>query len=762
MTKEVAPKEWRRLNLSEEVVGAPQGISSSHPAAPTSAPDDTSAVPMRGFQPGPIVTSILARSMEIVKLEESLTTGLRSLGGDVHHSLEWSCELCRKSKAQHAAVVAKLSFADGKLAGALRKLVIQDSKLSEVIAALEVVGNKAKLAETERDKLREELESLKAIEAQLRESESTARASEAVAKVGEAKLKESLGLFRYPSLRDSGYPDAEAEHHMEGNEEGKTHHFNFEIRSAPCRRLCKSKEILTVNGEFPGPTLKIHTGDSMFIRVHNIAKYNITLHWHGIKQERNPWSDGPEYITQCPIQPGKKFKYRVKNVKEEGTVWWHAHSGWARATVHGMIIIYPKPTANYPFPTPLSEIPIILGEWWKRNVIEIPNIANKTGGEPALSDAYTINGQPGHLYPCSSQGMFTTFVEHGKTYLLRILNVVMDEELFFGITNHKLQVVAIDGHYTKPFTTSYILITPGQTIDVLVKTDQFNGSYFMAARSYSSAFGAGFDNSTTTALLNYEYDSQKITNQKLPILPPYNATKAANDFITALKRLVTKKRPITIPSKIDTRLFLTISVNLLNCSKAENCTGPLGKRFSSSINNISFITPNIDILSAYYYNIKGVFTKDFPKNPPIKFNYTGDTLPESLLTPEFGTKVMVLEYDAKVELVLQGTNILASDNHPIHLHGYSFYVVGYGIGNFDPSKDPQKYNLVDPPEQTTVAVPKNGWAALRFRANNPGVWLMHCHLERHQSWGMNMVFLVKDGPTSTNKIVHPPPDLPAC
>ncbi|KAL9224740.1 hypothetical protein vseg_000749 [Gypsophila vaccaria] len=547
--------------------------------------------------------------------------------------------------------------------------------------------------------------------------------------------------------------------------EGKTHHFKFEIRSATFTRLCNSKEILTVNGQYPGPTLKVHTGDTMFIKVLNKGKYNITLHWHGIKQERNPWIDGPEYITQCPIQPGKKFTYRVKDIKEEGTVWWHGHSGWARATVHGMIIVYPKPPAKYPFPRPHGEIPIILGEWWKKDVMEIPNVANRTGGEPILSDAYTINGQPGHLYACSNhsnEGMFTTLVERGKTYLLRIVNVVMDEELFFGIAKHEMEVVAIDGHYTKPFITNYIMITPGQTIDVLVKMTEFGGSYFMAARSYSSAFGSGFDNSTTTALLISSPNNSQQYTSKLPVLPPYNATEAANNFITAMRGLATKDRRSNVPLKIDTHLFFTISVNLLNCSKNELCTGPLGKRFSSSINNISFVTPKIDILSAYYYDIKGVFTEDFPKTPPMTFNYTGENLPESLLTPDFGTKVLVLEYDARVELVLQGTNILASDNHPIHLHGYSFYVVGYGIGNFDPVNDPRKYNLVDPPEQTTVAVPTNGWAALRFRANNPGVWLMHCHLERHQSWGMNMVFLVKDGPTSNDKILRPPSNLPTC
>jgi laccase len=70
---------------------------------------------------------------------------------------------------------------------------------------------------------------------------------------------------------------------------------------------------------------------------------------HGVKQLRNPWSDGPEYITQCPIQPGKKFRQKLIFSEEEGTLWWHSHSDWARATVqYCAIIIYPKMNTRYP------------------------------------------------------------------------------------------------------------------------------------------------------------------------------------------------------------------------------------------------------------------------------------------------------------------------------------------------------------------------------------------------------------------------------
>ena len=74
-----------------------------------------------------------------------------------------------------------------------------------------------------------------------------------------------------------------------------------------------------------------------------------------------------------------------------------------------------------------------------------------------------------------------------------------------------------------------------------------------------------------------------------------------------------------------------------------------------------------------------------------------------------------------VELVFQGTTLVGGNDHPMHLHGHSFYVVGMGLGNFDKDKDPLRYNLVDPPLMNTIVVPLDGWTAIRFTANNPGL-----------------------------------------
>lgn len=122
----------------------------------------------------------------------------------------------------------------------------------------------------------------------------------------------------------------------------------------------------------------------------------------------------------------------------------------------------------------------------------------------------------------------------------------------------------------------------------------------------------------------------------------------------------------------------------------------------------------------------------------------------------------MIKYGEEVEIIYQGTNMIAAENHPMHLHGFSFYLVGTGSGNFDPNQAPKTYNLVDPPEVNTIGVPKNGWATVRFKADNPGVWFMHCHLERHASWGMATVLIVTNGNTTETSMRPAPAYMPPC
>jgi laccase len=162
--------------------------------------------------------------------------------------------------------------------------------------------------------------------------------------------------------------------------------------------------------------------------------------------------------------------------------------------------------------------------------------------------------------------------------------------------------------------------------------------------------------------------------------------------------------------------FFTVGVGLFNCSAAQNCGGPNGTRFAASMNNVSFVLPStVSLLQAHYQGggaANGVFTTDFPANPLVQFDYTAQNVSRSLWQPVRGTKLYKLKYGSVVQVVLQGTNIFAAENYPIHIHGYDFFILAEGFGNFNAATDTAKFNLHDPPMRDTVGVPVNGWAVI--------------------------------------------------
>ncbi|KAA8537993.1 hypothetical protein F0562_027427 [Nyssa sinensis] len=339
---------------------------------------------------------------------------------------------------------------------------------------------------------------------------------------------------------------------------------------------------------------------------------------------------------------------------EEGTLWWHAHSDWSRATVHGAIIVYPRNGTSYPFANPHTEVPIILGEWWKSDIRAVESEFLRTGGDPNVSDALPINGT------------FKLVVEHGETYLLRMVNVGMIDLFFFGVAKHQLTVAGTDGTYTKATKKAYV-----------------------------STVGIPFDNTTT--IVQYKGNYTPSSPLSLPLLPPYNDTNTSATFTGSLRSFASIDHPSNVPLSMTTKLIFTVSVNTVPCANNNSCAGPNGTRLAASVNNISFHVPsNIDILEAYYKNINGVYGDKFSNIPPLIFNFAVDYLPLELEIPQRGWEVKVLEYNSTVKLIFQVPNLVQGTHHPMHLHGYSFYVVGWGFGNFDKNKDPLRYNPIMP------------------------------------------------------------------
>ncbi|KAK8552382.1 hypothetical protein V6N12_040979 [Hibiscus sabdariffa] len=537
------------------------------------------------------------------------------------------------------------------------------------------------------------------------------------------------------------------------------HHYEFFVRERNFTKLCNTTTLLVVNDSYPGPEIRVHRGDTVFVNVHNQGNYGFTVHWHGVKQPRNPWSDGPEFITQCPIQPGTNFTYEVVLSDEIGTLWWHAHSDWTRGSVQGAFVILPAENETYPFPTPDADQTIMLQSWYNGDYKQIIDQALATGIPPRQPDAYAINGNLGDTTGCPNDTMFRMQVDYEKTYHLRIINSAMNEEKFFAIMNHTLTVVAQDASYVERFTTDYILISPGQTMDVLVAANQNAGQYYMATRPFSDSAATPVD-FITTGVFQYTNSAGGL-NASLITLPARNDTNATSSFLSQIRNTnVTQNPPLNVPadSDINRRVYIAIATNNLPCNTSQ-CL--VQSRIVASLNNVSFVFPRIDILQAYYNSTTGVYTEDFPLNPPVFYDFTGN-LTDLNPGAGTGTRAVMLNYGDAVEIVLQATQLGAGGSHPIHLHGFSFYRVGTGVGNFNNQTDPSTYNLVDPPLINTVHVPGRGWVALRFFADNPGVWFMHCHFERHSSWGMDTVFIVRNGTTTETSIRPPPSGMPSC
>ncbi|PIA54704.1 hypothetical protein AQUCO_00900935v1 [Aquilegia coerulea] len=204
-------------------------------------------------------------------------------------------------------------------------------------------------------------------------------------------------------------------------------------------------------------------------------------------------------------------------------------------------------------------------------------------------------------------------------------------------------------------------------------------------------------------ILQYELLSLSHTStKKHPLFRPRLPSLNDTSFVA---NLATSEFPANVPHNVDKQFFFTVALGTSPCPKNHTCQGPNGSMFAASINNISFALPTKALLQAHFPGqSNGVYAPNFPSKPTIPFNYTG--------TPPNNT---------------------CAESHPLHLHGFNFFVIGQGFSNYDPTKDPTKFNLIDPLERNTIILVYHLVVGLQFVFC---VWFMHCHLEVHTSWGI--------------------------
>ncbi|KAK9939404.1 hypothetical protein M0R45_016100 [Rubus argutus] len=525
---------------------------------------------------------------------------------------------------------------------------------------------------------------------------------------------------------------------------GRVRHLKWDVEYIFWSPDCQENVVMGINGQFPGPTIRAKAGDTLVVELTNkLHTEGVVIHWHGIRQFGTPWADGTASISQCAINPGETFYYRFK-LDKAGTYFYHGHYGMQRsAGLYGSLIVEVAEGEKEPFHYD-GEMNLLLSDWWHESVhhqeVGLSSNPMRWIGEP---QSLLMNGRG--QYNCSiaavhysnSSSMKCSLrggeqcapkifnVLPNKIYRLRIASSTALASLNLAIGNHKMVVVEADGNYVEPFAVDDMDIYSGESYSVLITTNQDpSNNYWVSV----GVRGREPNTPQGLTLLNYKPNSpSKLPASSPPVTPRWNDTAHSKSFTTKILALMGSPKP---PKTFHRRITLLNTQNKIS-----------GGYTKWAINNVSLTLPPTPYLGSIKYGLRNAFSH---VNPPENFPEDYDVMkPPVNPNTTTGNGVYMLGMNTTVDVILQNANALSgnvSEIHPWHLHGHDFWVLGYGEGKFDPQRDESKLNLRNPPLRNTAVIFPYGWTALRFVADNPGVWAFHCHIEPHLHMGMGVVF----------------------
>ncbi|KAH0565296.1 hypothetical protein GP486_001316 [Trichoglossum hirsutum] len=464
------------------------------------------------------------------------------------------------------------------------------------------------------------------------------------------------------------------------------------------------------NGVYPGPYIQACWGDTVSIIVENHLSYNGTsVHWHGIRQWLTMHMDGVNGLTQCPIAPKDSFNYTFKAM-QYGSSWYHSHYSVQYADgANGPLTLYGPNSAPYDE----GKFPILLTDWGHNSAfaaiqteqLEYPSILlngvgnvtrfnNNVKAPLNISDPYTI-----HFDPPPRHGA-------AKRYLLRIINTSYDSTFIFSIDNHMLEVVEADFVPIHPYSTESVLIGIGQRYHVIVTAQpQYNG--------HPTPTDGNFWIRTWKANCFFFNQSQASLHYEQTGILRYGSSQAfPNSTNWNISSYDCSDEPY---SKLIPVLPWTVGPPANGPSKA-------GEDFS------------IKFAKAPTYYPVARFSLGANRHDSLRVDYENPTFLNLNNTGPWNPLWVVVSenYTSKdwVYMAIEG------GTHPIHLHGHDFAILQQ-IGN---KTFPDGINLTtdNPPRRDVVLIPDNGYVVIAFKTDNPGAWLVHCHIAYHAAWGLAM------------------------
>jgi FtsP/CotA-like multicopper oxidase with cupredoxin domain len=525
----------------------------------------------------------------------------------------------------------------------------------------------------------------------------------------------------------------------------------------------QGKWLFLVNDTLPGPTIEANEGDTIFIHVINEhPSSEVAIHWHGLWATGNPWSDGPAGITQCGLGPKQEQTYELL-AYPAGTHYWHAHLAYNLADGQaGPIVIKPTVTEES-FSYDAEQIIMFQDYYIKTGQAQAIGLLGNPFVWIGNPDSILVNGK-GVASKCAPGGTFHTDTTRclgtcsdplplyetftwtsGSTYRLRFISSNQLPGMNVAIAKHTMTVVMVEGTEIDPLVVDNLDISPGQRYDVLVTLDQPPGNYWLEA----SVRGRSIDTLFAKAIIQYDTVTLDLptANPAHPAWDDQSVYQEDSMFTLNLEDHAEQLPALLADENEITRYVL---VGTQNWKYDEN-----GERAQLvwAVNNVTTIKPAepligqaVNTAQTFGWPTSIVDTVEIPQEPPVTWDY--DTSVKDAGGPGEvvgiqGVAVASFIEGQVIEFVLQNARALnfAAELHPWHLHGHAFWQVGRGEGTWTEA-DIDDYNLINPVLRDTVSLWGTNWVALRFVANNPGVWNFHCHILSHFIMGMGFALVV--------------------
>lgn len=587
------------------------------------------------------------------------------------------------------------------------------------------------------------------------------------------------------------------------------HNYDWNITSEIKNIEGNNRQVFLINGKSPGPTIEGDQGDWVVTKVNNHLDVPITIHWHGIHQRDTPFSDGSPGITQWPIKSGDSFSYKYR-LDQYGFYWYHAHySGYANDGINGPIYIRPNSTVPRPYSDisnnreylelfeKLEKSPqqLIMTDWFKDDFGTVASKLFNYGMDPTCVRSLLINGKGRHVcmdtttktveaqsktkvlkkalgtdsvsidaYGCLDLGKLNGFSDkdynksklefpgyntdcqnattdreiiytNDQSYImLNILNAGGEFSKMVSIDDHNITIIAVDGEFVKPKTGQQVYLTIGQRVTVLVKTnkaDHKNTSKPFAIRTACNDMPQIIEG---LAYLVYGSESNSNIESIQKILDPNNGKRYQNHGAELCSQYgdlqsidPRKSSPYNTKLKPPTGAAdVTLYLNLTKPSMSE-----------FAIVDNTPMNMSMELGYPLLYNLSAS-TND--RDGKGSKNYT-EIMGATVLDQG-------IKYGDVVDVIFQNT---ALADHPMHLHGHSFWNIAINdntatflYSTVEEALQDGKlklFNFENPAYIDNVGVTLGGYAIVRFVADNPGVWMIHCHIQTHMSAGMAAVFI---------------------